>query len=64
MREILFRGKRTENGKWIEGSYVKMPTEEICIMTDKQETKFVFKVLSETVGQYTGLIDRNGTKIF
>lgn len=64
MREILFRGKRTDNGKWIEGSYVKMPTEEICIMTDKIETKFVFGILPETVGQFTGLIDRNGTKIF
>ena len=64
MREILFRGKRNDNGNWVEGSYVKMPTEEICIMTDKIETKFVFGILPETRGQYTGLTDKNGVKIF
>lgn len=62
MREILFRGKR-DNGAWIEGSLL-LPT------TDRKETQIVawngtrFNVIPETVGQYTGLTDKDGIKIF
>ena len=71
MREILFRGKRVDNGEWIEGYAVKG--------NDKKGQMFIAKsigvsfftggitadeVISETVGQYTGLIDKNGKKIF
>ena len=66
MREILFRGKRTSNGKWVEGFYfiqrgnpnAKAEEHYIrCYDTD-------FSVDPETVGQFTGLTDRNGVKIF
>lgn len=61
MREILFRGKRIDNGKWVQGSlFTRVNTAYIFplpITTSKAE------VDPETVGQFTG-ITANGTKIF
>lgn len=63
MREILFRGKRVDNGEWIEGNYewYHKPPKHIISNPYTGETK---GVISETVGQYTGLTDKNGTKVF
>ena len=70
MREILFRGKRTDNGEWIEGFY---SAEEYNPYIGKIEyiprIQIIGKcvslgVIPETVGQYTGLTDKNGVKIF
>lgn len=67
-REILFRGKRESDGKWLYGLYSDdyvHDTDFPCIMplrTEKDDGDWA--VLRETVGQYTGLTDKNGTEIF
>ena len=64
MREILFRGKRIEDGEWVQGYYFKIWDEHyICWGTTNGEVNKLL-VTPETVGQYTGLDDKNGVKIF
>lgn len=61
MREILFRGKTVCDGDWIYGGITWNPSKnEVFIHTKWDEGK----VIPETVGQYTGLCDKNGKKIF
>ena len=62
MREILFRGKPTD-GKWVYGDLLMYAdTAQIWETTDNG--KFNCLVEPESVGQYTGLLDKNGRKIF
>lgn len=63
MREILFRGKRTDNGEWIEGLLARYnPKFETANIVD--EFELLVPAKAETVGQYTGLTDKNDKKIF
>ena len=63
MREILFRGKRTDNGEWVEGDVLQTRYYsghiEYQIMPQTPVSS-AYPVLSETVGQYTGLDVANG----
>ena len=63
-REILFRGKRVDSSEWFEGSYwlSRSAVRETTYITDGYGN--LFCVIPETVGQYTGLTDKNGVKIF
>ena len=73
-REILYRGKGMFNGQWIEGYYVRIGCgweERHYIFSGKEDAQSRYDPIYEktqvdpdTVGQYTGLTDRNGVKIF
>ena len=68
MREILFRGKRTDGMGWIEGYYAN------CCYPNRDKNRIYhliieypnnyYEIYTGTLGQYTGLTDKNGKKIF
>lgn len=63
MREILFRGKRLDNGEWVYGFFWKDiwgDGESCYIFYDGED----YPVIPDTVGQYTGLTDENSVKIY
>ena len=62
MREFLLRGKRTDNGEWITDSETYIRDGDGIWLSD--ENLNVVTVIPETVGQYTGLTDKNGVRIF
>lgn len=77
MREILFRGKRLDNGKWVQGFlviwgndyYIAPDINAYTSMGGRGKGRCMmfghyYQVLPETVGQFTGLIDKNSKKIF
>lgn len=61
MREFLFRGKRTDNGEWFYGTPILYPDGNVVMC---RAFKRNHNVSSKTVGQFTGLTDKNGRKIF
>ena len=64
MREILFRGKRVDNGEWIQGDIVQFPVHGVVRIVEQEPSYKDAEVDSDTVGQFTGLTDKNGRKIF
>ena len=65
MREILFRGKHSEKSRWDYGDlYMDHGRTYIASRDMMHGVRVHGEVIPDTAGQYTGLIDKNGTKIF
>ena len=69
MREILFRGKRTINGNWVYGDFVrgnerKSLRDSIFVYDSETQSFNDYEINPSTLGQYTGLTDKNGKRIF
>ena len=75
MREILFRGKRIDNDEWVEGAFLNdrdgafyiCPAVSDISYGDSSNRRRIgcwYKVDPSTVGQFTGLADKNGKRIF
>lgn len=61
MREMLFRGK-TISGEWVYGMLARKESQ--YYISNRAGSPFAYEVIPETVGQYTGLTDKSGVKIF
>lgn len=75
MRDILFRGKQKNTGEWVTGYYAKVKNYltkadvDVIFLSDcelfpRNEFCVYEEVIPETIGQFTGLLDKNGVKVF
>jgi uncharacterized phage protein (TIGR01671 family) len=66
MREIKFRGKRIDTGEWIYGYFTRNDENGNCYITTQTESggAHPWQVIPETVGQFTGVSDKNGKEIY
>ena len=73
MREILFRAKRVDNGEWVEGYYTKLKwCNNIIYVVIPEEAEIdsgnslceTHEINPETICQYTGMVDKNGNRIW
>ena len=64
MREILFRGKLINGGQWTFGNLIEHFNGNCAISTKTDIIGTFGRVIPETVGEYTGLTDKNGKRIF
>ena len=66
MREILFRGKQADSGKWVYGFISGLNNDEYGIPMTMNDTEGLCDIIVNpiTVGQYTGLTDKNGRRVF
>lgn len=67
LREIIFRGKRLDNGEWVEGAFCPKNSEgdiPCIIVYNGTLAGWWFEVDPATVGQFTGLLDKAGKRVF
>ena len=64
MREILFKAKQVDGQGWVEGDYVRSNKKTFIRGNDVDGYSLAKHVTPETVCQFTGLLDKNGSKIF
>lgn len=65
MREIKFRGKRLDNGEWVDGFVLFNHDKPEAVIAELTPTESVYEnVVLDTVGQFTGRHDKNGKEIY